>query len=127
MLDSWKRRARLLKQDVQAVALAYQDPRTPWYACLLAVAVVAYALSPVDLVPDFVPVLGYLDDLILLPLGVALVVKLVPPLVMADCRERVASGFPQMGRFGRVATALIVFTWVVSIGISITVIWWAIV
>jgi uncharacterized membrane protein YkvA (DUF1232 family) len=83
-----KARARDLKRDTLALYFAARDPRTPWYAKALAGAVVAYALSPFDLIPDFIPVIGYLDDLIVVPLGVVLVIKLVPASVMLDCRER---------------------------------------
>ena len=88
MLDSLRQRARLLKRETLALYLAARDPRTPWYAKLLAVAIVAYALSPIDLIPDFIPVLGYLDELVLIPAGIALVIRLVPREVMADSRER---------------------------------------
>ncbi len=81
-------KAKALKTDTKALYLASRDPRTPWYAKALVVVVVAYALSPVDLIPDFIPVLGYLDDLILLPLGIALAIKLVPDRVMTDARNR---------------------------------------
>ncbi len=81
-------RARALKREVTALGVAVQDPRTPWYARVLAIAVIAYALSPIDLIPDFIPVLGYLDDLILVPVGIALVIRLIPAEVMADARLR---------------------------------------
>jgi uncharacterized membrane protein YkvA (DUF1232 family) len=87
-LQRWKERARALKRDTYALYLAYRDPRTPWHARLVALCVVAYAFSPIDLIPDFVPVLGYLDDLLLLPLGIALAVRLIPPVVMAESRQR---------------------------------------
>jgi uncharacterized membrane protein YkvA (DUF1232 family) len=90
MLADWKARARRLKAEVYALYFACRDPRTPWYAKLLAACVVAYAFSPIDLIPDFIPVLGYLDDLVLVPLGIALVVKLIPPPVLADSRFRAA-------------------------------------
>ena len=85
-----KARARELKAEVMALYVAVRHPRTPWYAKLLIVAIVAYALSPIDLIPDFIPVLGQLDDLILVPLGIWLVVKLIPAPVMADLRSRAA-------------------------------------
>jgi uncharacterized membrane protein YkvA (DUF1232 family) len=87
-LERWKQKARQLKTEVAALFIAVRHPAVPWYAKLLAAAVVAYALSPVDLIPDFIPVLGYLDDLILLPLGILLVRRLIPPAVLAECRER---------------------------------------
>jgi uncharacterized membrane protein YkvA (DUF1232 family) len=88
LVNRLKERARALKQETYALYLVTRDPRTPWYAKVLAAAVVAYAFSPIDLIPDFVPVLGYLDDLIIVPAGIALVLRLVPDEVLADCRER---------------------------------------
>ena len=88
LLDGLRRRARALKVETLALYHVARDPRVPWYARLFVGVVVAYALSPIDLIPDFVPVLGYLDDLILIPLGLALALRMVPPLVLADCRAR---------------------------------------
>lgn len=85
-----KRWAKQLKQQTLTVYYAARDPRTPWFVRLLALLVAAYALSPIDLIPDFIPVIGYLDDLLLLPLGIALVVRLTPPEVMADARSKAA-------------------------------------
>jgi uncharacterized membrane protein YkvA (DUF1232 family) len=85
-LHGFKNRVRRLKRDTIALYLAARDPRTPWYVRVLAGVVVAYALSPFDLIPDFIPVLGYLDDLILVPAGIALVLRLMPAEVMTDCR-----------------------------------------
>lgn len=84
----WGARARELKRDVVALSIALRDPRVGWSARFAGAIVVAYALSPVDLIPDFVPVLGLLDDLLIVPLGIALVVRLVPPAIMAAARER---------------------------------------
>src|SRR6266852_5354025 len=83
---TWRDRVRALKRDVVAIALAVRDPRVPWYAKAVGVCVVAYALSPIDLIPDFVPVLGYLDDLVLVPLGLLLVLRLIPVDVLAEHR-----------------------------------------
>jgi uncharacterized membrane protein YkvA (DUF1232 family) len=88
MLSRLKAWARNLKRDAHAVYLASRDPRVPWYAKAIAIAVTAYALSPIDLIPDFIPVIGYLDDLIIVPLGIWLVVRLIPDPVMAECRAR---------------------------------------
>jgi uncharacterized membrane protein YkvA (DUF1232 family) len=85
---SWQNRLRDLKRDTYALYLAYKDPRVPWHARLWAAVVVGYALSPIDLIPDFIPVVGYLDDLILIPLGLLLAVKMIPKEVMESCRER---------------------------------------
>src|ERR1700741_196207 len=87
-IKSW---ARDLKRDSYALYLASRDPRVPWYARALAVAIAAYALSPIDLIPDFIPVIGYLDDLILLPLGIWLAISLVPDEVMAECRANASA------------------------------------
>ena len=84
----WRQRVRELKRETAALVLAVRRPEVPWYAKLLAGAVVAYALSPIDLIPDFIPVLGYLDDLLLLPLGILLVRRLIPPAVLQECREQ---------------------------------------
>ena len=108
----WKMGARRLKREVRALYLAYRDPRTPWYGRMLAALVVAYALSPIDLIPDPIPVLGYLDDLILIPLGVALALRMIPREVMAECRARAQAeedlGLP----VNRAAAAVIVVIWV---------------
>jgi uncharacterized membrane protein YkvA (DUF1232 family) len=87
-LENWKKKARALNNEIYALYLAYRDPRVPWYAKLLILGVAGYAFSPIDLIPDFIPILGYLDDLLLLPLGIALAIKLVPPAVLSECREK---------------------------------------
>lgn len=87
---TWREQARKLKQDVVAIALAMRDPRVPWYAKALGACVVAYALSPIDLIPDFIPVVGYLDDLVLVPLGLFLLLRLIPAPVMAEHRAAAA-------------------------------------
>ena len=87
-IEAWKTRARQLKLETYAIYLAYKDPRTPWYARIFAACVVGYAFSPIDLIPDPIPILGYLDDLVLVPLGVALALKMIPQAVLAECREK---------------------------------------
>jgi uncharacterized membrane protein YkvA (DUF1232 family) len=86
MLSHMKKWARAVSRDAHAIYLASRDPRVPWYAKVLAIAVAGYALSPIDLIPDFIPVLGYLDDLIIVPLGIWLVVSLIPEEIMAEYR-----------------------------------------
>jgi uncharacterized membrane protein YkvA (DUF1232 family) len=107
-LKSW---AQALKIQTLALAYACRDPRTPWYAKALGVAVVAYALSPIDLIPDFIPVLGYLDDLLLIPLGIALTVRLIPPEVMERCRAAASQAVDGPRKSGRVAAVVIVAIW----------------
>ena len=84
----WKEKVALLKREIHALYLACRHPDTPWYAKLCALLVVGYALSPIDLIPDFIPVLGYLDDLLLLPLGIALVLRMIPEPVLNECRAQ---------------------------------------
>lgn len=108
MLPSLKAWARSLKRDSYALYLAARDPRVPWYAKTLAVAIAAYALSPIDLIPDFIPVVGYLDDLILLPLGIWLAISLIPPEVMAECRTNANAALQRpTSRAGMIAIILI--------------------
>lgn len=108
LLEKMKERARQLRSETFALYLAARDPRTPWYAKLLVAGIVAYTFSPIDLIPDYVPVLGYLDDLILIPLGITLAIKMVPDSVLAECRAR-AQEIAQNGKpVSRVAGAVIV-------------------
>ncbi|MHC2992022.1 membrane protein [Pontibacter sp. HJ8] len=88
MLQQWKSFVRKLKEDIYTLYLAYRDPRVPFYAKVVLILTVAYAFSPIDLIPDFIPVLGYLDDLLLLPLGIWLSLKLMPPEVLQEYREK---------------------------------------
>ena len=104
--------ARLVKRDIHALYLCSRDPRVPWHAKALAIFVAAYALSPIDLIPDFVPVLGYLDDVILVPVGIWLVVRLIPAHVMAEHRELAAAAHDRP--VSRTAAAVIVAIWIAS-------------
>lgn len=112
-LKEW---ARAIKRDVLALYLASRDPRVPWYAKALAIAVAAYALSPIDLIPDFIPVIGLLDDLILLPLGILLVVWLIPHGIMAEHRERAAK--MQTRPMSRMAAVVVVLIWIASAALA---------
>ena len=91
MIERAKLWARLVRRDTHAIYLAARDPRVPWYAKALAFCVAGYALSPIDLLPDFIPIVGYLDDVIIVPLGIVLVVKLIPPEIMAERRLAAAA------------------------------------
>ena len=128
LLARLKQWARVLRRDTHAIYLAARDPRVPWYAKALALAIAAYALSPIDLIPDFIPVLGYLDDLIIVPLGIALVVRLIPSDVMAHHRELAAAAEDRpislIGAGVIVAVwiaALVIFVWMVArhFGVSV--------
>ena len=111
--------AKALRRDVVAVYLALRDPRTPWYARWLGAAVVAYAFSPIDLIPDFVPVLGYLDDVLIVPLGVYLVIRLVPADVMADARARSEEQLRNAKPVSWAGAAVVVAIWVSAIGLAV--------
>ncbi len=106
ILDRLKERARQFKREAHAIAIAARDPRTPWYAKALIFFVVAHTFSPIDLIPDFVPVLGYLDDLIITPGGLWLALRLIPPEVMADARTAAAARLPD-GKAGWIGAVLV--------------------
>ena len=111
-LGEWKRWAGRLKSETHALYLAYRDPRVPWYAKLFAALVAGYAFSPIDLIPDPIPVLGYLDDLILIPLGVALAVRMIPEEVLSESRQKAREMVERGERpVSRAAAAVIVVLW----------------
>jgi uncharacterized membrane protein YkvA (DUF1232 family) len=113
MFDRLKDWTASLKRDGHALYLAARDPRVPWYAKALALAVAAYAASPIDLIPDFIPVIGYIDDLIIVPLGILLVIKLIPPQIMAEHRKLAAAA--QDRPVSKVAGAIIVVIWILAL------------
>ena len=116
-VERLKRWARRLKVEVHALYLAYKDPRVPWYARAFAAVVVGYAFSPIDLIPDPIPVLGYLDDLVLIPLGVALAVRMIPPQVLAECREKAREMKDRP--VSRVAAVVVVAVWVALAALAV--------
>jgi len=113
MLNQLKARARALKNEAFAVYLAAKDPRTPWYAKALIFFVAAHTLSPIDLIPDFIPILGYLDDLIITPGGLWLAVRMIPPEVLEEARATVATQGVD-GRVGYVGMAIIISVWIIA-------------
>lgn len=120
MIRLLRQRARYLKSWTFALYLAYRDPRVPWYARLFAACVVAYAFSPIDLVPDFVPVLGYLDDLILIPIGISLAMRMIPRPVLDECREQAQAMMAQGKPTNWVAAAVIVAIWLLLAALGVT-------
>jgi uncharacterized membrane protein YkvA (DUF1232 family) len=120
-LSSLRNWAKTLKRDVMALWLAGRDPRVPWYAKALAAAVAAYALSPIDLIPDFVPILGYVDDLVLVPLGIAVVVRLIPAETLQDLRRQASELLDRPA--SRVATALILSVWI-ALALVLAILGW---
>lgn len=119
MLRRLKDWARAVRRDVHALWLAARDPRTPWAARLLALGIAAYALSPIDLIPDFIPVLGLLDEAILLPLAILLVIRLIPAPLMAEFRARAAAAERRPG--SRAGAAFVVLVWLLAAG---ALLWW---
>jgi len=115
-LRQWTRN---LKRDVIALYLAARDSRVPWYAKVVAGCVAAYALSPIDLIPDFIPILGYVDDIILVPLGIALAVRLIPPALMQEHRQKAAEFTARPT--SRIGATIIIAIW---IALGILLIFW---
>ncbi len=111
VLEKANRKAREIKRNIFVLFLAYKDPRVSWYAKLFTIVVVAYAFSPIDFIPDFIPVLGYIDDLIIVPLGITLALKMIPTSVIEDCRIRAE----EIGKNGKpknwVTGAIIILVW----------------
>lgn len=120
-MQTLKQRARQLKKETYAIYIACKDPRVPWYARVFAAFVVAYAFSPIDLIPDFIPILGYLDDLVLVPLGIILVIKMIPPAVLAECREKAEVLMRKGKPTSRIAAIVIVAMW---LSLAIVVVIW---
>lgn len=112
MLDRWKEKAQQLKTETYALYIAYKDPRVPRYAKVLAAFVVAHTLSPIDLIPDFIPVLGYLDDLIITPLGLVLVLRMIPEEVMIEARQKAEMSMGEVDRVARIGGIIVVSIWV---------------
>ncbi len=120
LMDRLKDWARVIKRDVIALWLAARDPRVPWYAKAVAAVVAGYALSPIDLIPDFVPVLGYLDDLVIVPLGILLAVRLIPAPVLVELRER---ALEQTKPTSNVALLVIALIWLAITALTIWLVW----
>ena len=121
MLEGWKNQVNQLKVETYALYIACKDPEVPWYAKACAACVVGYALSPIDLIPDFIPVLGYLDDLVVVPLGIMLTLKMIPAPVMARCRTKARvdlSGDKHMIWLG---AGIIIAIWLLLLAIAIAI------
>lgn len=120
--ESWKEKTRQLKTEVHALYLAFRDPRVPWYARVLMAFIIGYAVCPIDLVPDFIPVLGQIDDLIIVPVGISIVLRMIPKSVMEECRQR-AREEPIRTRTKWVVTILIISIWAVAIYLMLRLVW----
>ena len=122
LVERWKSWARGLKVETYALYLAYRDPRVPWYARAFAICVVGYAFSPIDLIPDFIPVLGYLDDLILVPVGIWLALRMIPAAVMAESRAQAQEALREGKPTTWAAAAAIVAVWLLLAAIAVVVV-----
>jgi uncharacterized membrane protein YkvA (DUF1232 family) len=121
VFKSWKQKAKTLKKEVYALSLAVKDPRVPWYAKAFAVLIIGYILSPIDPIPDFIPVIGYLDELVIVPLAIIILGKLIPKEVLEECREKAKHHRGRMKGKHWIAASIIVLIWltVVYLGIRI--------
>ena len=122
-IKSWKIKSKRLKTEVYALYLASKHPRTPWYAKVLAVLIIGYALSPIDLIPDFIPVVGYLDDLILVPLGITLLIRIIPGDILEECRTKAEADLSRGKPKSWIAAIIIVLIWLLVIYLILTLIW----
>ncbi len=120
--ERWKHQVKMLKAETYALYLAYRDPRVPWYAKAFAALVVGYAFSPIDLVPDFIPILGYLDDLILVPIGIAIAIKMIPTQVMEECRVDAREALTDGRPTNWAAAIVIIAIWLLLVAIFISLI-----
>ena len=120
MLELWRAKVKALQHEIVAIALAARDPRTPWAARLLILAIVAYAVSPIDLIPDFIPVLGLLDDLLLLPAALYLAVRMIPADAMTAARARAGS---QLLEPSRTAAVIIALIWLAIAAVGLRYAW----
>ncbi len=118
-IEALKAKSRVLKRDIMAIYIACRRPEIPWYVKLLAVIIIGYALSPIDLIPDFIPVLGYLDDLILLPLGIGLLVKLIPKEVLKECRQEAEVEYVGEKPYNWISGIIIIMVWAVVIWLAL--------
>ena len=122
-LDKLKRSARNLKKEIKVLAVVYRDPRTPWYARLFIAVILAYSLSPIALIPDFIPVLGYVDDLILIPLGIYLAIKMIPGEIFTEAHQVVSARTEDTGIKGWWFAVLIVVFWIGAAFLLIKAVW----
>jgi uncharacterized membrane protein YkvA (DUF1232 family) len=118
-LQTWKRWARRLSAQTYALYLAYRHPKTPWYAKAFAALIVGYVFSPIDPIPDFIPVVGLLDEMVVVPIGVLLAAKMIPPAVLEECREKAREVAEGEKPVSRVAAVVIVAVWVLCVALAV--------
>src|SRR5919112_4733265 len=118
-LQTWKRWARRLSAQTYALYLAYRHPKTPWYAKALTALIVGYVFSPIDPIPDFIPVVGLLDEMVVVPIGVLLAAKMIPPDVFEECREKAREVAEGEKPVSRIAAVVIVAVWVLCVALAV--------
>jgi uncharacterized membrane protein YkvA (DUF1232 family) len=118
-LDAWKRRARQLSAQTYALYLAYRDPRTPWYAKVFAALVVGYVFSPIDPIPDWIPAVGLLDEMVVVPIGVLIAAKMIPRQVMEESREKAREVAEGEKPTSRVAAVVVVALWLLCVALAV--------
>ncbi len=124
LIETWKQYARQMKIELYALYLAYRDPRVHWAVRIFTACVVAYAFSPIDLIPDFIPILGYLDDLVFIPLGIKIAISMIPGNVMAECRDKANEIMDSGKPVNRMAAAVIVLIWLLLAVLVISFLKW---
>ncbi len=122
-IRTWKTKSKQLRSEVYALYLASKHPRTPWYAKAFAILVIGYALSPIDLIPDFIPVIGYIDDLIIVPAGISLLIKMIPKEILEECREKARSQSIGKKRINWTAGAIIILIWLFVVYMILRLFW----
>jgi uncharacterized membrane protein YkvA (DUF1232 family) len=122
IIEVWKQRVQQLKKETYTVYLASKDPRVPWYAKVLIAFVVGHTFSPIDLIPDFIPILGYMDDFIIAPLGIAFAIKMIPQDVLAECREEAQAILDQDRPTSWKAAMVIIAIWLLAAVIAIAIV-----
>jgi uncharacterized membrane protein YkvA (DUF1232 family) len=121
-INDWKAKVKKLKQEVYALYLCSRHPKTPLYAKLFALLIVGYALSPIDLIPDFIPVLGYIDDLVLIPLGITLLIRMMPKDVLEECRQKAKVSPPDNKPKQWTGAVIVVFLWIIAIYVTFRIV-----
>jgi len=118
-ISKLKDKAKRLKNEIYAIFLAFKDKRTPIYAKIMIGLTISYALSPIDLIPDFIPIIGYLDDLMILPLMISISIKLIPKYILIDCRNQVKANFQINKNIGIPTAIIIILIWIAILGFII--------
>jgi uncharacterized membrane protein YkvA (DUF1232 family) len=122
-IGTWKAKSKQLRSEVYALYLASKHPKTPWYAKAFAVLIIGYVLSPIDFIPDFIPVIGYLDDFIIVFAGISLLIRMIPKEILEECREKACSQPVDQKRTNWAAAAIIVLIWLLAAYVILRLLW----